>query len=126
MKLVLWIVGLPLLLVAAFFAVANREMVTVSLWPFADPVQVPLFAAIVVPLYAGVVIGGIAAWWSGRRARRRPRREARRADGLDRDNAALKARLEVIEATAAARRQSERQLSEAPPKDTAPPAPLLH
>jgi len=124
MKLVLWIVGLPLVLVAAFFAVANREMVTVSLWPFADPVSVPLFAAIVVPLYVGVVIGGIAAWWSGRRARRRARHEARRADALERDNAALKTRLDVIEA--AARTQAARQLGDSTPKDTAPPAPLLH
>ena len=125
MKLVLWIVGLPLLLVAAFFAVANREPVTVSLWPFADPVQVPLFAAIVIPLYVGVVIGGLAAWWSGRHARRRARHEARRAASLERDNAALKTRLDVLEATAA-QRPADRQLSASPPKDTAPPAPLLH
>ncbi len=125
MKLVLWIVGLPLLLVAAFFAVANRAAVTVSLWPFADPIDVPLFAAIVLPLYVGVVIGGLAAWWSGRHARRRARQEARRAAALERDNAALKTRLDVLEA-AAAQRQADRQLSDSSHKDTAPPAPLLH
>ena len=102
MKLLFWIVGVPLLLVAAFFAVDNRDFVTVSFWPFAEPVQVRLYLALVVPLYAGVVLGAIVAWISGGRARKRARSEARRAANLDSENAALKGRLEAAERRAAA------------------------
>jgi uncharacterized integral membrane protein len=97
MKLLFWIVGLPLLLLAAFFAIANRELVTVSLWPFADPIEIPLFAAIVAPLYFGVLIGAVAGWWSGRRARARARAEARRADALERETAKLKSQMEAMD-----------------------------
>lgn len=127
MKLVVWIVGVPLLLVAAFFAIANREAVTVSLWPFADPISLPLFAAIVGPLYIGVIIGAIAAWWSGRRARKRARQERRRADGLQRETETLKQRLDALEAAKASARPGDggiRDLTQA--SSTAPPAPLLH
>lgn len=124
MKLLVWIVGVPLLLVAAFFAVANRAPVTISLWPLAAPVEVPLFVAIVGALYVGVVVGALAAWWSGRRARKRARREARRADALEREAQNLKMRLDALEAAKlvdAARRDAAQS---APPPS--PPAPLLH
>ncbi len=102
MKLLFWILGVPLLVVAAFFAVANREVVTVSLWPLAEPMGMPLFVAIVAPLYLGVVIGVIAGWWSGRRSRSRARAEARRADALERENTSLKNRLQSLEGHGAA------------------------
>jgi lipopolysaccharide assembly protein A len=124
MKLVVWIVGVPLLLVAVFFAVANRGPVTVSLWPFADPIALPLFAAIVGPLYVGVIIGAIAAWWSGRRARKRARQERRRADALQREAESLKQRLDAHEAAKASTRPGDgasRDLTQA-----SPPAPVLH
>jgi len=104
MKVLFWIVGVPLLLLAGLFAINNRELVTVSLWPLADPIEVRLFVAIVAPLYAGVLIGAAAAWWSGRHARSRAREQSRRAASLERDNAALKARLAALEAPSAAAR----------------------
>src|SRR6185437_6303649 len=91
MKLLFWIVGVPLVLAAAFFAVDNRAAVAVSFWPFADPLQVPLFVAIITPLYVGVVLGAVVAWISGARARARARNEARRAAALESECAALKA-----------------------------------
>jgi len=97
MKLLFWIVGVPLLLIAAFFAIANRESVAVSLWPLADSVELPLFIAIVAPLYFGFLLGGIAAWIAGGRVRARAREATRRAESLERENAALRARLDQAE-----------------------------
>jgi lipopolysaccharide assembly protein A len=94
MKLLFWIVGVPLLLIAAFFAIANRESVAVSLWPLADAVNVPLFIAIVGPLYLGFLLGAGAAWIAGGRARSRAREAARRVAALDQENTALRARLD--------------------------------
>jgi putative membrane protein len=111
MKLIFWIVGVPLLLLAVVFAVANREAVSVSLWPFSDTIELPLYLAIVLPLYVGVLLGAVVAWLSGYRARARARSDARRAAALERENVDLKLKLE---AALSARR---------PPAATAEPIP---
>ncbi len=55
---------MPLAVVIIAFAVANRQIVTVSLDPFNRTrpplaVTLPLFALVIVLLIAGVVIGGV-------------------------------------------------------------------
>jgi uncharacterized integral membrane protein len=106
MKLLFWIIALPLFFAGAFFAVANRDMIQVDLWPFWDRVPLPLYLALGAAFYVGFVFGGVVAWWAGRRARSRGRHEARRAERLARDNAALEARLAQAQATHAQSGQS--------------------
>jgi uncharacterized integral membrane protein len=65
-KLVFWLVLVPLAIVILMFAVANREIVTVSFDPFnatapAASVNVPLFVLIFVLVILGVIIGVVAA-----------------------------------------------------------------
>jgi len=95
MKLLFWIVALPLLFIAAFFAIANRETVTIDLWPVAGQISVPLFLALVAALYVGFLFGAVVAWWAGRTARARAREQARRAERLQHEVAELKARLDA-------------------------------
>ena len=83
MRPVFWIVGVPLLLAGAFFAIANREEVRIDLWPLSGAITVPLFAALVGALYAGFVIGALVAWWAGRHGRRAARGARRRAVKLE-------------------------------------------
>lgn len=97
MKLFFWIVVLPLLLLAAFFAVANRETVAVSLWPLSEPVETQLWMVIAAPLYVGFLLGALVAWASGHGARARGRAAARRAETLQRDNAALQSQLDQLQ-----------------------------
>ena len=59
MRPVFWIVGVPLLLAGAFFAIANREEVRIDLWPLAGAVTLPLFAALVGALYTGFLAGAL-------------------------------------------------------------------
>jgi uncharacterized integral membrane protein len=78
-KLVTALMLILLALVLVSFAVANRQIVTVSLDPFdqADPALVvsqPLYRIVFVVLIAGVVIGGCAAWLRQARWRGRARR----------------------------------------------------
>src|SRR5687767_2731469 len=66
-KLVFWLVLVPLAIVILMFAVANREVVTVSFDPFsshqpAASVRVPLFVLIFILVILGVIIGGVASW----------------------------------------------------------------
>ncbi len=72
------LVVVPLAVVIVVFSVANRHPVTVSLDPFGGPepalsVSLPLFLIILGTLFAGVVIGGAAAWFSQGKWRKRAR-----------------------------------------------------
>jgi uncharacterized integral membrane protein len=82
-KIVTALILVPLAIVLVVFAVANRQIVTVSFDPFdtAQPafaVTMPLFVLIIVLLIIGAVIGGVAAWLRQSKWRRTARR-------LDRD-----------------------------------------
>jgi uncharacterized integral membrane protein len=86
-KFVAAVILIPLAIVIVAFAVANRQIVTVSLDPFssehpASSLTLPLFALIIVLLIAGVVIGGVAAWLRQAQWRRTARRLQREVEEL--------------------------------------------
>jgi uncharacterized integral membrane protein len=67
-RVLAWIVLAPIAILALIFAVANRQLVTISVDPFsieapAYAVQVPAFLVIFVSLIFGVIIGGTAVWF---------------------------------------------------------------
>jgi len=96
MRPLIWIVGVPLLLVGAFFAVANREGVQIDLWPFLGKIELPLFAALVGALYVGFLIGAVVAWWAGHAGRARGREARRRAARLEQENQRLQTRIDEL------------------------------
>jgi uncharacterized integral membrane protein len=92
-KIVSAVIFVPLAVVIVIFAVANREIVTLSLDPFdsAQPayaIRMPLFILIFVLVILGVVVGGTATWFKQHKWRAR----ARRAEAEARD---LRARLDA-------------------------------
>jgi uncharacterized integral membrane protein len=99
-RIVVALVLVPLAIVLIAFAVANREIVTVSLDPFdsAQPawsVRMPLFVLIFVFLIGGVLLGGFAAWLRQRRHRRASRALRLDLAGLRREIEILNSRLET-------------------------------
>ena len=75
MKLGTYLVGVPVVVVSAVIAIANRQLVTFSLDPFslsnpaeAVSVRMPLFVLLLLTLGLGAILGGIATAFS--RARR--------------------------------------------------------
>jgi uncharacterized integral membrane protein len=85
-RIITAIIVIPLLIVVVGFAVANRQVITVSFDPFSSTqpayaVTLPLFVIIFILLIVGVIIGGAAAWM--RQASWR--RSARRLDAQVRD-----------------------------------------
>lgn len=94
MKLIRWLIGLPLAVVAIIFAVANRDMVTVELWPFPWTATLPLYLLSLGTLAVGIVIGALFAWASGSHKRAQTRREKkgqeRKIRTLERENQGLK------------------------------------
>ncbi len=109
-KIVFWLVVIPLAIVILMFAVANREIVTVSFDPFnadapAAAVSIPLFVLIFILVLLGVLIGGMAAWLRQSAYRRTARLR-------DADVAALRREIETLNVRLA-------NQSEAPSSDTA-------
>ena len=77
-KIVTALILVPLAIAFITFAVANRQIVVVSLDPFdqthpAIAMSLPLFALILVLIIGGVVVGGIAAWLKQSKWRRAAR-----------------------------------------------------
>ena len=86
MKRVSWILTIPLALLAVVFAIANRQSVTVDLWPFQIAVgPLPFFAWFLGALFMGILAGGMVVWLTGGKIRRRARSAERRARELERE-----------------------------------------
>ena len=84
------IVLVPVAILAVLFAVANRQIVTVSFDPFnadlpAFALSAPLFLTILLMVMLGVLIGGTAAWLAQGRVRSELRQARRDADRLRAD-----------------------------------------
>ncbi|MGE0724028.1 MAG: LapA family protein [Alphaproteobacteria bacterium] len=85
MRFLFWLIAIPAAAAVACFAVANRGTVALELWPLPFVVEAPAFLPVLVAIVAGILLGGIAAWLSGGRARQEMRRRGRRIDTLERE-----------------------------------------
>jgi len=83
-KLVHWLVTLPVAIVAVVFTVSNLDRVPVGLWPFAT-VDMPLWMVVLGALALGFLAGELVAWVNGRYWRREARRRQRRIEALERE-----------------------------------------
>ena len=91
-RILRWAIGLPIVVLVAAFAVANRQSVVLSLDPFheTDPVwslQLPLWLLFFVGAFCGLIIGYAAAWfaqgWHRRLAREHHKEIARLSAALE-------------------------------------------
>lgn len=78
-RLIAWLIGAPLALIAILLSVANRGTVTFSLDPISldEPalaVDVPLFALLFAAVFLGLVIGWVVGWSGALSRRRAPHR----------------------------------------------------
>jgi uncharacterized integral membrane protein len=116
-KIVTGLILVPLAIVIIAFAVANRQMVTVSFDPFSSvspayAATLPLFVLIFILLIVGVIIGGVAAWIGQAKWRRGHRR-------LDDEVRQLRSEVDTIEA----RMMMRPQQTPEPPPVILPPVP---
>ncbi len=78
-KTIILLIAVPLAVILIAFAVANRQVVTVSFDPFSSSepayaATLPLFVVMFGALILGILIGGFAAWLGQGRWRRATRR----------------------------------------------------
>ncbi|MBL6952627.1 MAG: LapA family protein [Alphaproteobacteria bacterium] len=83
MKLLLWLLLLPLTLIFIAFAIANRHAVTLSLDPTPLSIEAPLYGAVFAGIFIGLIAGGLIAWLRAGRWRRQLRMEQRNVRRLE-------------------------------------------
>lgn len=89
-RLVGWFLLLPFAVLLVLFALANRQFVRVGLDPFGlqtsflPSFDIPLFVVLYVTLLIGVLLGGLAVWFTQGRQRRERRQYRREAEKLGR------------------------------------------
>ncbi|HLN22365.1 MAG TPA: lipopolysaccharide assembly protein LapA domain-containing protein [Patescibacteria group bacterium] len=91
MRLLTWLIGLPVGVVVVIFALSNRQTTALGLWPFADGVAVPVYVAVLAPLLAGLLLGLLLTGFSGLRRRAALRFHTHRVRALEREVETLRA-----------------------------------
>ena len=93
MRVLYWIVVALAGLALALFAASNREAVALGFWPFGLALELPLYLAILLTFFAGVLCGALAAWVGGRHWRREARQRRRRVNALESELDATQAQM---------------------------------
>ncbi len=84
-----WLVAVPVAVAVVWFAVANRERVTISFDPLPLEFESPIFAVAFAALFIGFVGGAVYAWLGGHKWRRLARQRKHEAAALARSLARL-------------------------------------
>lgn len=83
MKIISWLIGLPLAAIIVLFALSNRQAVSIGLWPFEEGVMLPVYLAVLLSLLAGFFVGALSFGARGLKHRRDARRSAKRVSLLE-------------------------------------------
>ena len=108
------IVLVPIALLIVVFAVANRQITTISLDPFnseapALALSAPLFLVILLMVILGVLVGGIASWVSQSVVRGAARQSRADAERLRRELQETRLELDLVHRQQAAARPAPTQ-----------------
>ncbi len=85
---------MPVTIVIVIFSIANRQPVTIDLWPFDHSISPPLFLLVLAAILVGFCIGAAVMWISDGRVRNRARENYYKASHLQREVASLKRKQE--------------------------------
>jgi uncharacterized integral membrane protein len=94
-RMVRAIIYIPLAFVLVLFAMSNRDIVHLGLWPFDFSLDLPLSIALLLTFAIAFVLGALLLWFSVIAARLRVRRAKHEVAMLESQVADLKARLEA-------------------------------
>lgn len=102
MRLVYWLIAVPLLVAVPLFAVSNLKTVELTIWPLPFVIYVPVFVVALVGLAIGFFAGGTVAWLNAGRARARARSAERAVRARDIEIEELRRKIQDAERVSAA------------------------
>ena len=97
LKVLFWLIALPLFVFVVVFAASNPGLVGLNLWPFTE-LEVPLYSIALVGALVGLILGTMVGWAQGSGARSRARRLMHELEGERRELVALRERVAKFEA----------------------------
>jgi uncharacterized integral membrane protein len=97
MKIVFWIFAIIAVVFTIDFVMSNGQTVPFGSWLLPWQFEMPLGLTVLCAFVAGLILGGLLAWGSGGRMRRRVRAAERRAETLERELGHLVRRAEDAE-----------------------------
>lgn len=80
-----WIIGVPFVILAVAFAVANGEIIAFAWSPVHEPIETPLYALVIIALALGFFIGSLMTWAGGHGVRKERRAQAKTIKKLETD-----------------------------------------
>ena len=83
--------------VVILFSISNRDTVIIDLWPLPVALPTPIYAIALAAGIIGFFSGGVVAWFSAGRFRRRARSASRKANNLEKDLSILKEKIGDLE-----------------------------
>ena len=86
-KILRWVIGVPIIVLVAGFAVANRQWTVLSLDPFHNTnptfaIALPLWLLFIFGAFIGILVGYTAAWVAASKHRKLARDRAREIEAL--------------------------------------------
>ena len=96
-SLVSWIAMIVVGILVVLFAISNRSVVILELWPLPYYVPFPFYGAVLIAAFIGFVGGSVVAWFSAGSTRSKARHAVRKASGLEKDLDKLKEKIQELE-----------------------------
>ena len=90
MRLLSWIVMIPIAIVIVAFSVSNRAPAMLDFWPFPWILEAPVYLVVLAALVIGFACGMTISWLSNAALRRRARASERQAQVVERELALLR------------------------------------
>ena len=124
MRLLGWIIAVPVALIVIAFAVANRAPAVVRFDPLPYALDIPIWAIAIGAIAFGFVLGAVIKWIFGAKWRSLALRSRRRVRVLEREVSTLRNRLEEERLRREAAEHAHHQHGQTPqrllpPKDAA-------
>ena len=85
MKRLSVIITAPIAVIVVVFALTNRQIAEVNLWPFGIELATPLYRMVLLSMLVGFLVGAVVMWISYGRQRKRRREAEWRITDLERD-----------------------------------------
>ena len=101
MRLLFWLIAIPVLAFAGAFAAANPDSLTLKLWPLPFELVVPVYVAVLGAFFLGFVIAALWFWAKALPLRLARRRLARHERELEDETRRLRGELETAQRGAA-------------------------
>lgn len=123
-RLVGLLIFVPIGIIVVALAVANRQIITVSIPPQVGDAplysfSLPLFALLFATLFMGMLLGSFATWLTQARHRKQARQQKQQADKMANEASKQAERADALEETSSDEQKALNALGLAPPSKAA-------